>query len=39
LKVEETENSLPLKGEDAEDSLPFKGRVRVGMGYHSNLTK
>jgi hypothetical protein len=29
----------PLKGEDAENSLPFKGRVRVGMGYHSNLTK
>jgi hypothetical protein len=25
--------------EEAENSLPFKGRARVGMGYHSNLTK
>ena len=25
--------------EEAENSLPFKGRVRVGMGYHGNLTK
>jgi len=39
LKVEEAENSLPFKVEEAENSLPFKGRVRVGMGYHSNLTK
>jgi hypothetical protein len=29
----------PLKVEEAKNSLPFKGRVRVGMGYHSNLTK
>jgi hypothetical protein len=39
LKGEEADNSLPFKGEELEDSLPFKGRVRVGMGYHSNLTK
>jgi hypothetical protein len=29
----------PLKGEEAENSLLFKARVRVGMGYHSNVTK
>jgi len=28
-----------LKVEETENSLPIKGRVRVGMGYHSNLTK
>jgi hypothetical protein len=32
-------NFAALQREDAENSLPFKGRVRVGMGYHSNLTK
>jgi hypothetical protein len=30
---------IPFKEKQAENSLPFKGRVRVGMGYHSNLTK
>jgi hypothetical protein len=39
LKVEEAGKSLPFKVEETENSLPFKGRVRVGMGYHSNLTK
>ena len=44
LKGEEAEKSLPFEAEkslplEAENSLPFKGRVRVGMGYHSKLTK
>jgi hypothetical protein len=39
LKGEEASNSLFFKVGMGANPLPFKGRVRVGMGYHRNVTK